>query len=99
MGSPWLPEYRPAVVPAPAGPFRSLEHSDAKSSDRLRSSSARHWIPPDVAFLKEVLSALILLAAASGTVVFLTPLRIRRYLRWDRDFTLTSLGLGLGLGV
>jgi hypothetical protein len=27
--------------------------------------------PPDVAFLKEVLSALILLAAASGTVVFL----------------------------
>jgi hypothetical protein len=28
-------------------------------------------IPPDAAFLKEVLSALILLAAASGTVVFL----------------------------
>jgi hypothetical protein len=25
MGSLWLLEYRPAVVPAPAGPFRSLE--------------------------------------------------------------------------
>ena len=28
-------------------------------------------IPPDAAFLKEVLNALILLAAASGAVVFL----------------------------
>ena len=28
-------------------------------------------IPPDAVFLKEILSALILLAAANGTVVFL----------------------------
>jgi len=67
------PEYRPAVVPAPAGHFRSVEFVISMSSNLATREMARESIttPPDVAFLKDILRALIFLAAASGTALFL----------------------------
>jgi hypothetical protein len=67
------PEYRPAVVPAPAGHFRSVKFVISMSSNQATREMVEGGIktPPDTAFLKDILRALIFLAAASGTALFL----------------------------
>ena len=59
MGSPWLLEYRPAVVPAPAGHFRSVELLFQMQSNQVTREIVQEGIksPPDAAFLKDILGA------------------------------------------
>src|SRR5215207_1261273 len=78
MGSLWLLEYRPAVFPAPAGPFRSLEHSDAKSSDRLRSSSGRHWDSARCCVSKRDFECIDTFSCSQWDGCVLTPLRMAK---------------------
>jgi hypothetical protein len=73
MGGLLPPEYRPAVVPAPAGHFLPFGVVVSMRSNQATGEIVQEGITtrPDVPFLKDILSALIFLAAASGTAVFL----------------------------
>jgi hypothetical protein len=57
MGGQLPHEYRPAVVPVPAGHFRSVELSFQCKVIKPSGETAQEGIltPPDVAFLKELL--------------------------------------------